>query len=164
MVSKFRRRSEEVVEFYMWFLAAGKPFTWKVPLYQVCGSKNHKLGMVHWWKNVPRGEKLFKGGNYSREETIQGRKLLIIRRFWPRKQFKGGKYSREKSIWEIRYLKSIWSGVYLKGDLDLDRCLPRWPDVRRLLGEEVRRPPVPGLRRLARSSWKKSWEFYNTVS
>ena len=25
--------------------------------------------------------KLFKGGNYSREESIQGRKLLIIRRF-----------------------------------------------------------------------------------
>jgi hypothetical protein len=31
--------------------------------------------------------KLFKGGNYSREETIQGRKL-----------FKGGNYSREETI------------------------------------------------------------------
>jgi hypothetical protein len=28
-----------------------------------------------------KGGKPFKGGNYSREETIQGRKLLIIRRF-----------------------------------------------------------------------------------
>jgi hypothetical protein len=27
-----------------------------------------------------KGRKLFKGGNYSREEAIQGRKLLIIRR------------------------------------------------------------------------------------
>ena len=36
--------------------------------------------------------------NYSKEETIQGRKLLIIRRFWVRKQFKGGKCSREETI------------------------------------------------------------------
>ena len=35
---------------------------------------------------------------YSREETIQGRKLLIIRRFLLRKLFKGGKYSREETI------------------------------------------------------------------
>ena len=35
---------------------------------------------------------------YSREETIQGRKLLIIRRFLMRKLFKGGKYSREETI------------------------------------------------------------------
>ena len=60
--------------------------------------------------------KLFKGGNYSRAETIrgntvninnnicdhysraetnQGRKLLIIRRFLLRKLFKGGNYSRK---------------------------------------------------------------------
>jgi hypothetical protein len=32
------------------------------------------------WKTI-QGRKLFKGGNYSREETIQGRKLLIFRRF-----------------------------------------------------------------------------------
>ena len=43
--------------------------------------------------------KLFKWGNYSSEETIQGRKLLIIRRFWLRKLFKGGNYSREETIW-----------------------------------------------------------------
>ena len=43
--------------------------------------------------------KLFKWGNYSKEETIQGRKLLIIRRFWLRKLFKGGNYSREETIW-----------------------------------------------------------------
>ena len=48
---------------------------------------------------VFKGGKLFKRGNYSGEETIQGRKLLIIRRFWPRKLFKGGKYSREETIW-----------------------------------------------------------------
>ena len=35
---------------------------------------------------------------YSREETIQGRKLLIFRRFLLRKLFKGGKYSREETI------------------------------------------------------------------
>ena len=46
-----------------------------------------------------QGRKLFKWGNYSKEETIQGRKLLIIRRFWPRKLFKGGNYSREEIIW-----------------------------------------------------------------
>jgi hypothetical protein len=33
------------------------------------------------FKGTIQGRKLFKGGNYSREETIQGRKLLIIRRF-----------------------------------------------------------------------------------
>ena len=30
---------------------------------------------------VFKGGKLFKWGNYSKEETIQGRKLLLIRRF-----------------------------------------------------------------------------------
>ena len=40
----------------------------------------------------------FGWGNYSREETIQGRKVLIIRRFLLRKLFKGGKYSREETI------------------------------------------------------------------
>ena len=43
--------------------------------------------------------KLYSWGNYSKEETIQGRKLLIIRRVWPRKLFKGGNYSREETIW-----------------------------------------------------------------
>ena len=42
--------------------------------------------------------KLFKGGNYSRAETIQGRKLLIVRRFLLRKLFKGGNYSRAETI------------------------------------------------------------------
>ena len=46
-----------------------------------------------------KGGKIFKWGYYSRGETIQGRKLLIIRRFWPRKLFKGGNYSREETIW-----------------------------------------------------------------
>ena len=32
-------------------------------------------------------------------ETIQGRKLLIIRRFYLRKLFKGGNYSRKETIW-----------------------------------------------------------------
>ena len=48
---------------------------------------------------VLKGGKFFKWGNYSGEETIQGRKLLIIRSFWLRKLFKGGKYSREETIW-----------------------------------------------------------------
>ena len=34
-------------------------------------------------------------GNYSRAETNQERKLLIIRRFCPRKLFKGGNYSQK---------------------------------------------------------------------
>ena len=32
------------------------------------------------------------------EDIIQGRKLLIIRRFWPRKLVKGGNYSRAETI------------------------------------------------------------------
>jgi hypothetical protein len=44
-----------------------------------------------------QGQK-FGRGNYSKEETNQGRKLLIIRRFWPRKLFKGGNYSRAETI------------------------------------------------------------------
>ena len=39
-----------------------------------------------------------KCGNYSRVETNQGRKLLIIGRFWVRKLFKGGNYSRPETI------------------------------------------------------------------
>ena len=39
-----------------------------------------------------------KCDHYSREETIQGRKLLNNRRFWLRKLFKGGKYSRAETI------------------------------------------------------------------
>ena len=37
-------------------------------------------------------------GNYTRAETNQGRKLLIIRGFWPWKLFKGGNYSRAETI------------------------------------------------------------------
>ena len=37
-------------------------------------------------------------GNYSRAETIQGRKLLIVKRFLPRKLIKGGNYSRAETI------------------------------------------------------------------
>ena len=47
---------------------------------------------------VFKGGKLFKWGNYSKEETIQGRKLLLIRKICPRKLFKGGKYSSEETI------------------------------------------------------------------
>ena len=39
-----------------------------------------------------------KCDHYSSAETIQGRKLLIIKRFWPRKLFKGGNYSRAETI------------------------------------------------------------------
>ena len=37
-------------------------------------------------------------GNLSRAETIQRRKVLIFRWFRPRKLFKGGKYSRAETI------------------------------------------------------------------
>ena len=36
--------------------------------------------------------------NYSRETTIQGRKLLIRKTFLVRQVFKGDKYSREETI------------------------------------------------------------------
>ena len=40
-------------------------------------------------------------------ETIQWRKLLIIRRLWPRKLFKGGNYSQKYSIYNpIRRLEN----------------------------------------------------------
>ena len=46
---------------------------------------------------------LFFGGlgwrNYLREETIQGRKLITIRRPWLPKIFNEGKYSRVETIW-----------------------------------------------------------------
>ena len=60
------------------------------------------LAIWHFYNNICNNyssEELFKWGNYSREEIIQGRKLLIIRRFWLRKLFKGGNYSREETIW-----------------------------------------------------------------
>ena len=41
---------------------------------------------------------LIKCDRYSREETIQGRKLLKNRRFLLRKLFKGGNYSRAETI------------------------------------------------------------------
>ena len=45
-------------------------------------------------------------GKYSREETIQGRKLFIIRRFWPRKLFNGGRKLHEKTwiLIAVRFL------------------------------------------------------------
>ena len=47
-------------------------------------------------------------GNYSREETNQGRKLLIFRRFWPRKLFKGFcMFPKGSKVW-------IW--------IDVTRC------------------------------------------
>ena len=36
--------------------------------------------------------------HYSRAESNQGRKLLIIKRFFLRKLFKGGNYSRAETI------------------------------------------------------------------
>jgi hypothetical protein len=44
---------------------------------------------------------------YSRAETIQGRKLLSIRRFRPRKLFKGGNYSRAETIRGITVHKYV---------------------------------------------------------
>jgi hypothetical protein len=48
--------------------------------------------------NQTKMSRIFLCDNYSREESIQGRKLLNNRRFWLRKLFKGGKYSREETI------------------------------------------------------------------
>ena len=42
--------------------------------------------------------KVFKGDNYSRETTIQGRKLLIIRTFLVQQVFKGDNHLREEAI------------------------------------------------------------------
>ena len=46
--------------------------------------------------------------DYSREETIQRRKLLINRSFWLRKLFKGGKYSREETICGNKRFSFLW--------------------------------------------------------
>ena len=62
-----------------------------------------------WWQYI-QVRKLFKGGNYSRAETIRGNTVVVaiifhlckenlntfFTRLW--KLFKGGKYSREKTI------------------------------------------------------------------
>ena len=60
--------------------------------------KRHRLGtyvltLIRWFKMF-----YIKCDNFSRAETIQGRKLLIIRRFWLWKLFKGGNYSRAETI------------------------------------------------------------------
>ena len=52
-----------------------------------CHSAHLKVRLTHSFR-----------GNYSRAETIQMQKLLIFRRFWPRKLFKGGNYSRAETI------------------------------------------------------------------
>ena len=41
---------------------------------------------------------VFKGDNYSRETTIQGRKLLISSPYLLPQLFKGDNYSREETI------------------------------------------------------------------
>ena len=57
--------------------------------------------------------KLFKGENYSREEAIQRRKILIIRRFWPQKLFKGENCSRVETIWGNTVLQWVmWFGDF----------------------------------------------------
>ena len=62
--------------------------------------------------------KICRCDHYSRAETNQGRKLLlIIKRFWPRKLFKGGNYSRKYCIWKFwnqkkscnRQIRPVWS-------------------------------------------------------
>ena len=48
---------------------------------------------------VERGKsKICRCGNYSRADANQGRKPLIFRRFFLRKLFKGGNYSRPETI------------------------------------------------------------------
>ena len=47
---------------------------------------------------LPYSRKPIKGGNYSREETIQGRKLVSKKASKGRKLFKGGNYIRADTI------------------------------------------------------------------
>ena len=65
--------------------------------------------ILHFSATTIQGRQLFKGDNYSREETIdlldffsatsiQGRKLLIHWTFLARQVFKGDNYSREETI------------------------------------------------------------------
>ena len=42
--------------------------------------------------------KLFKGGKYSREETIRGNTVDTLTKIKMRPVFKGGNYSREETI------------------------------------------------------------------
>ena len=77
------------------------------------------------YKSSKKSLELFyiKCDHYSREETIQGRKLLNNRRFLLRKLFKGGKYSRAETIrgntvsclWHKTTLlfSPIWGSFYL---------------------------------------------------
>ena len=76
---------------------------------EILATKNSYLLVIYfkniffgfkWWNLLGQIKYDFgaKRENCSSEETIQGRKLLIIRRFWPRKLFKGGNYSREETI------------------------------------------------------------------
>ena len=48
--------------------------------------------------------------NYSRETTIQGRKLLISKTFLVRQVFKGDNYSREETIRG----NTVFCSVYVK--------------------------------------------------
>ena len=47
--------------------------------------------------------------NYSRETTIQGRKLLISKAFLVRQVFKGDNYSREETIRGNTVFKKVHS-------------------------------------------------------
>ena len=66
--------------------------------------------------------------NYLREETIQGRKLITIRRPWLRKIFNEGKYSRVETIWENSRFESKYVVFISEKDRDsareiaLDNC------------------------------------------
>ena len=53
--------------------------------------------------------------NYSRETTIQGRKLLISKTFLVRQLFKGDNYSREETI-RGNTVSSIGVGSDVKGE------------------------------------------------
>ena len=63
------------------------------------------MGLQPWYKKyffslfLPHFTgKLIKGGKYSREETIKGRKLVSIKALKGRKLFKGGNYMRADTI------------------------------------------------------------------
>ena len=70
--------------------------------------KSFVLTIILFWRL--RVRKLFKGGNYSREETIDHLEVLTVETIQRRKVFKGGNYMRKYGILkckQARYLRQV---------------------------------------------------------
>ena len=69
-------------------------------LYEVCTYlSKYILRLVCWYYHLKTFVKIEnRCDHYSSPKSIQGRKLSIIKRFWPRKLFKGGNYSQKYGI------------------------------------------------------------------